>query len=58
MKCSHGVIQGYNGIAVVDDRHQVIVNAEAFAHMLRFYNAGDYWYLKKNGLQMSFLHLL
>lgn len=33
-------------------------NWKTFAHMLRFYNAGDYWYLKKNGLQMSFLHLL
>jgi transposase len=30
MKTSHGVIQGYNGIAVVDSKHQVIVNAEAF----------------------------
>lgn len=30
MKTSHGVIQGYNGVAVVDDRHQVIVHAEAF----------------------------
>jgi transposase len=30
MKTSHGVIQGYNGVAVVDSRHQVIVHAEAF----------------------------
>ena len=30
MKTSHGVIQGYDGIAVVDDQHQVIVHAEAF----------------------------
>jgi len=30
MKSSHGVIQGYNGLAVVDDKKQVIVNAEAF----------------------------
>lgn len=30
MKTSHGVIQGYNGVAVVDDKHQVIVHAEAF----------------------------
>lgn len=30
MKTSHGVIQGYNGIAVVDSKHQIIVNAEAF----------------------------
>jgi hypothetical protein len=30
MKSSHGVIQGYNGIAMVDAKHQVIVSAEAF----------------------------
>jgi len=30
MKTAHGVIQGYNGVAVVDDKHQVIVHAEAF----------------------------
>ncbi len=30
MKSSNGVIQGYNGLAVVDDKNQIIVNAEAF----------------------------
>lgn len=30
MVSSRGVIQGYNGIAVVDDKNQVVVNAEAF----------------------------
>ncbi|HME45627.1 MAG TPA: transposase [Syntrophorhabdales bacterium] len=30
MKTSHGVVQGYDGVAVVDDKHQVIVHAEAF----------------------------
>lgn len=30
MKTSHGVIQGYNGVAAVDSKHQVIVHAEAF----------------------------
>ena len=29
MTSSHGVIQGYNGIAAVDDQRQVIVHAEA-----------------------------
>ena len=29
MSTSHGVIQGYNGVAVVDDRHQIVVHAEA-----------------------------
>ena len=29
MSTAHGVIQGYNGVAVVDDRHQVVVHAEA-----------------------------
>lgn len=30
MKTSHGVIQGYDGVAAVDDKHQVIVHAQAF----------------------------
>jgi len=30
MPSSHGVIQGYNAQALVDDKHQVIVHAEAF----------------------------
>jgi len=30
MKTSHGVIQGYDGVAVVDGKHQIIVHAEAF----------------------------
>jgi hypothetical protein len=30
MKTGHGVIQGYNGVAAVDGRHQVVVAAEAF----------------------------
>lgn len=30
MKTSHGVIQGYNGIVAVDDKHQIILHAEAF----------------------------
>jgi transposase len=30
MKTSHGVIQGYDGVAMVDQKHQVIVNAQAF----------------------------
>ena len=30
MKTSHGVIQWYDGVVVVDGKHQVIVHAEAF----------------------------
>ncbi len=30
MPSSHGVIQGYSGIATVDEKHQVIVDAQAF----------------------------
>ncbi len=30
MKSSHGIIQGYNANAMVDDAHQVIVHAQAF----------------------------
>jgi transposase len=40
MSTSHGVIQGYNGLAVVDEKHQIIVSAEAHgegqeAHLLQ-----------------------
>ncbi len=30
MKTSKGVIQGYDGVAVVDAKHQIVVHAEAF----------------------------
>ena len=30
MKTGHGVIQGYDGVAAVDAKHQVIVHAQAF----------------------------
>lgn len=30
MLTSHGAIQGYNGVAAVDDKHQIVVAAEAF----------------------------
>jgi len=30
MKSSHGVIQGYDGVAAVDGKHQIVVHAEAF----------------------------
>ena len=30
MKTSNGMIQGYNGIAAVDKRHQIVVSAEVF----------------------------
>lgn len=33
MTTSHGVLQGYNGVAMVDAKHQVVVAAEAFGHI-------------------------
>jgi transposase len=30
MPSSHGVIQGYNAVAVVDEKHQIVVDAEVF----------------------------
>lgn len=36
MKTSNGVIQGYNGVAMVDDRHQIIVGAEAFGEATEY----------------------
>jgi len=40
MSTGHGVIKGYNGVAVVDEKRQIIVNAEAHgegqeAHLLQ-----------------------
>jgi transposase len=29
MSTAHGVVQGYNGVAVVDSQHQIVVHAEA-----------------------------
>ncbi len=36
MKSSNGIIQGYNGVAMVDDRHQIIVGAEAFGEATEY----------------------
>lgn len=33
MMTSHGMLQGYNGLAVVDEKNQVIVNAETFGQV-------------------------
>jgi hypothetical protein len=33
MKTSKGVIQGYDGVAMVDAKHQVVVHAEAFGEV-------------------------
>jgi transposase len=30
MKTAHGVIQGYNGMALVDEKNQIVVHAEAY----------------------------
>jgi len=40
MSTNHGVIQGYNGVAVVDEKHQIVVKAQAHgegqeAHLLQ-----------------------
>lgn len=36
IKTSKGVIQGYNGVAMVDSKHQVIVGAEAFGEATEY----------------------
>jgi transposase len=36
IKTSNGIIQGYNGVAMVDDKHQVIVGAEAFGEATEY----------------------
>jgi transposase len=40
MMTSHGAIQGYNGQALVDSRHQIIVHAEAFGEGQDHYHIG------------------
>ena len=40
MMTSHGVVQGYNGQAVVDERFQVIVHGEAFGEGQDHYHVG------------------
>jgi hypothetical protein len=30
MATSHGVLQGYNANAIVDEKHQIVLHAEAF----------------------------
>jgi hypothetical protein len=30
MSSSHGVIQGYKAVAVVDQKHQIVVDAQVF----------------------------
>ena len=30
MSTSHGVLQGYNANAIVDEKHQIVLHAEAF----------------------------
>jgi transposase len=36
IKSSNGIIQGYNGVAMVDDKHQVIVGAKAFGEATEY----------------------
>ena len=36
MKTSNGIVQGYNGVAMVDSKHQVIVGAEAFGEATEY----------------------
>jgi transposase len=36
IKSSNGIIQGYNGVAMVDDKHQIIVGAEAFGEATEY----------------------
>ena len=40
MMTSHGVVQGYNGQAVVDGKFQVIVHGEAFGEGQDHYHVG------------------
>lgn len=60
MKTSHGVLQGYNGIAIADEKNQVIIAAEAFGggpeseHLPRMVTVAKDNF-KAAGLKKSFL---
>lgn len=41
IKTSNGIIQGYNGVAMVDNKHQVIVGAEAFGEATEYNLLGE-----------------
>ena len=49
MSTSHGVIQGYNGVAVVDEKHQIIVNAEAHGEDKRRIYFSPCWRARAKG---------
>ena len=43
MKTSHGVVQGYDGVAVVDGKHQIIVRAEAYGAPRSMLSCNPWW---------------
>lgn len=55
MPSSHGVIQGYNGIATVDEKNQIVVDAQAFGdgheakHVEEIINSVDTTFRRLNG---------
>jgi len=60
MTSSHGTIQGYNGMGLVDKKHQIIIEAQAFGSVnegkhLKGVIEGAKENAKKAGLKKSFL---
>jgi len=51
MMTSHGTIQGYNGQALVDSKHQVIVHAEAFGEGQDHYHIGPMIEVAKDNME-------
>ena len=53
MPSAHGVIQGYNGLAAVDEKHQIVVPAKAFGQGTEATNLID----MIEGIGTTFAHL-
>lgn len=43
MTTSKGNIQGYNGVATVDKKHQIVIDAQAFGEGPEQYTLRPYW---------------
>lgn len=52
IKTSNGVIQGYNGVAMVDDKHQIIVGAEAYGEATEYNLLGPMIEVTKENFKM------
>ena len=53
MATSHGALQGYNANAIVDEKHQIVMHAEAFGKGDDGTNMGPMWEGSKERLEAA-----